>query len=127
MSAPDFQLPTTAFPFKMKTTLLRVSVLALGLLPRLASACEGCKSSSLDEGGAPNAIGMGFGASVYFLMGMLLLIAGVLGWQMMKQFRAVEEGWRAQEAGRNPVPVLSTPTLRDQPIPGFSAPLTAGR
>ena len=111
----------------MKTFLSRAAVIALGLLPALASACEGCKSSAIDDEGAPNAIGQGFGMSIYFLMGMLLLVGGVLGWQVFKSLRAVEAGWREQEAARNPSTEASEATLRDRPIPGFSTPATAGR
>ncbi len=109
----------------MKNLLMRAAVIALGLAPQLALACQGCKVSAEDGAdGAPNAIGQGFGMSIYFFMGMLLLIGGVLGWQVFKSLRAVEAGWREQETARDLVPVPIGATLRDRAIPGFSAPVT---
>ena len=121
----DFQLPISDILSPMKIFLARVAVIALGLAPRLASACQGCKVSAEDGAdAAPNAIGVGFGMSIYFFMGMLLLIASVLGWQVFKSLRAVEAGWREQEAARDPAPAATGTPLRDRPIPGFSAPVT---
>lgn len=109
----------------MKTLFARVAVIALGLAPQLALACQGCKVSAEDGAdSAPNAIGVGFGMSIYFFLSVLLLVACVLGWQIFKSLRAVEAGWREQEAASAPT---SGATLRDRPIPGFSAPATAGR
>jgi hypothetical protein len=54
-----------------------VAMAVLMAWPSIIFACEGCKSSA-EAGGAPNAIGEAFGLSIYFMLGVPMLIMAVM-------------------------------------------------